>query len=110
VGTGVTLVASAKFLLDTNIIIGIDNGTAAASALLKENNVLVGDCAISQITRMETLGFQGLTTEAETRIKLLIGSVHVLQLDEIIEQETIALRRRVSLRLPDAIIVATARI
>jgi predicted nucleic acid-binding protein len=102
-------VGGTKFLLDSNIVIGIDNGSAPALGLLL-HNALVDECAISQVTRMEVLGFHALTELEEARIAILLGAVRVILLDEAIEQETIALRRRSRLKLPDAIIVATARV
>jgi predicted nucleic acid-binding protein len=102
--------SGAKFLLDSNMIIGIDNGFEPARALLLKYTANVEDCAISQITRIEVLGFHGLTAVEEARAKFIIGSVRVILLDESIEQETIVLRRRLRLKLPDAVIAATARV
>jgi len=43
-------------------------------------------------------------------IQRLLSKFHVILLDEQIEEATIALRRRARLKLPDAIIAATAHV
>jgi predicted nucleic acid-binding protein len=100
---------SLKFLLDTNILIGLDKGTPVAQALIARNNARPELCAVSQITRIELLSFQGLQPTELARIATLLAAVTVLLIDEQIEAETIALRRQHRLKLPDAIIAATAR-
>jgi predicted nucleic acid-binding protein len=109
-GSGVGRLADIKFLLDSNVVIGIDNGFVPARTLLERHAANVDACAISQITRIEVLGFGGLTATEEARVAQLIGALGVILFDERIETETIALRRRSRLKLPDAIIVATARV
>ena len=66
--------------------------------------------AISQISRIELLSFHALSKDDEHRILALLSAVQVILIDEGIERETIALRRRTRLKLPDAVIAATARV
>ena len=66
--------------------------------------------AVSQITRIELLSYHALSRNEEARILALLKSVAVIPLYERIEVETIALRKRTRLRLPDAIIGATAKV
>lgn len=98
-----------KFLLDTNVLIGLDKGTSAAKSLILANDARPELCAVSQITRIELLSFHGLEPEGLNRMTALVAAVSVILLDELIEAETIALRRQHRLKLPDAIIAATAR-
>ena len=49
-----------KCLLDTNIILGIVKGNADAVSKLK--GLDLKNCAFSSITRMELLGFPGITS------------------------------------------------
>lgn len=57
---------------------------------------------------MEALGFHGLTSEDQVRLRELISEVTVIGIDHDIKEKVIELRQTTSLRLPDAIIVATA--
>ncbi|MGA8172100.1 MAG: type II toxin-antitoxin system VapC family toxin [Methylocystis sp.] len=99
-----------EFLLDTNVVIGHLGGHESARALLVKHNAQLASLAVSQITRMELLGFPGLTGEDQSRIETLLSGVTVILLDEKIETEAIALRRRARLKPPDAIIAATAMV
>ncbi|MDR1656904.1 MAG: type II toxin-antitoxin system VapC family toxin [Deltaproteobacteria bacterium] len=97
---------SGKWVLDTNIIIGFVNGAEAATRLIVER----GDeelCA-SVISRVELLSFHSLPPDEERRIRQFLRYVTVIDFDEQVEMATIALRRLTQLKLPDAIIAATA--
>jgi predicted nucleic acid-binding protein len=63
---------------------------------------------ISIVTKLELLGFPGITVEQENDIYNFLGDVSVVPLTESIERETVAIRRTTRLKLPDAIIAATA--
>jgi predicted nucleic acid-binding protein len=94
-----------KFLLDTNIVIGLlKQGQAILPVEISNINI----CAISQITRMELLSFSRLTPEEESVIKKFISCVSVITLNEAIETATINFRRTQGGKLPDAVIIATA--
>jgi predicted nucleic acid-binding protein len=70
--------------------------------------LLHADCFASVITKLELLGYAHISTDEEQRIMDFLSSVVLLPLDEQIEGETILIRRATSLKLPDAIIGATA--
>ena len=97
-----------RFLLDTNIVIGLLQGTGAARDLLDARGASPDVCAVSQITRMELLSFPSITEDEEGKIAMLLAAITVLLLDDLVEKEAIQLRRRSRLKLPDAIIAATA--
>lgn len=99
-----------EFLLDTNVVIGHLDGREAARGLIQERNAPLARFAVSQVTRMELLSFPALTAAAQSRIELLLSSMTVILLDERIEAEAITLRRRTRLKLPDAIIAASAKV
>ena len=99
-----------KFLLDTNIVIGLLKGNPSAIELAESVNLDLSLSAVSQITRMELLGFRGVSDAEELRIKQFLQACHVLLIDEKVEDETIRLRKLTSLKLPDSIIAATARV
>lgn len=97
-----------EFLLDTNIVIGLLKGHAATVALAEHAQLVLNRAAVSQITRMELLGFPSLTEDEEHEIRAFLSSCRVCLLDEQVEAEAIRLRRKGRLKLPDAIIAATA--
>ena len=101
-------VTTPRFLLDSNIVIGLAKGPGAARALVDRRSAPPESCAISVITRIELFSTHLLTPTEEARINALLVTVKVYRLDEAIEQAIIALRRRSRLKLPDAIIGATA--
>jgi predicted nucleic acid-binding protein len=95
-----------QLALDTNAIIDFlkeKPGTFDLLTLVDEH-----ECFVSVITRLELLKFPAITSEEEARILDFLKLVPVLPLDADIESETIAISRATKLKLPDAIIGATA--
>jgi predicted nucleic acid-binding protein len=97
-----------KWLLDTNVVIGLLKQQTATIALIESHPFDLSQAAVSQITRMELLGFPGLVQEEEFAILDLLQNCRILFIDEAIEQKTIQLRRASHCKLPDAVIAATA--
>ena len=64
---------------------------------------------ISVITEIELLSYPLLNSEDESAIYDLLADVTIVDLSQDIKQSTISLRRQYRFKLPDAIIVATAR-
>lgn len=91
-------------LFDSNIIIDALNGVEAGRQALRGSN----DPAVSIVSWIEVLA--GCPSpEAEVRARTLLSSIAVLPLTEDIAESAIAIRRTTRLKLPDAIILATAR-
>lgn len=101
--------SSVRYLLDTNIVIGRLKKTANVLALARETGFDFDNSAISQITRIELLSFPRLEAQEEEQINAFLDDSHVILCDERIEQAAISLRRAHGLKLPDAIIAATAQ-
>ena len=99
-----------KWLLDTNMVIGLLKKRPAAIALAEAQNLEMNQAAVSQITRMELLGFPGIASGEETSIHAFLRNCHILLIDEAIENAAIQLRRSKACKLPDAIIAATAQV
>lgn len=97
-----------KCLLDTNVVIGLLKQHTAAIALIDAHQLDLNQVAISQITRMELLGYPGLPKEEERQIQGFLQNCRVLFIDETVEQRAIQMRRIDNCKLPDAIIAATA--
>ncbi|MBF0319634.1 MAG: type II toxin-antitoxin system VapC family toxin [Nitrospirae bacterium] len=91
-----------RFLLDTNAAIYLTGGSLATNSLPD------GEYGLSVITEIELLSFSALTIDEEKAIRTLIDSIERLPLSDIVRDGTIVLRRRNGLKLPDAVIAATA--
>jgi predicted nucleic acid-binding protein len=105
---GRCVVSGIKFLLDTNVIIGLLKNTPAALELVQENGLRPRFAAISQITKIELLGFHRITTDEEHEVLMFLKRVKVLPIDTSVEEQAIALRKLRKIKLPDAIVLATA--
>jgi predicted nucleic acid-binding protein len=97
-----------KYLLDTNFILGILKSDPLVLAQVSSRQLHVGECSYSAITRMELLGFHNITRVEEALIKQKLDRLSHLPLTENIENIVIALRQSRKIKLPDAIIAATA--
>lgn len=100
--------SGADFLLDSNVLIGLLNGHAPALQLLKQHQATPTRCAYSSITRMEVLGWADITPQQEAVITALFASMEHLPITDAVENATIRLRRTRKIKIPDAIIAATA--
>jgi len=97
-----------KYLLDTNFILGLLKLDAQVLAEFSARRILAGECAYSSITRMELLGFHRITQAEEVLIKRKLEHFSYLSLNKEIEDRVIALRQLRKIKLPDAMIAATA--
>lgn len=95
-------------LLDTNVVIGLLKGQPEDVALAGDAGLAPGRFGVSQITRMELLGYPGLTDAEDEAVRRWLALCRVLPIDDTTEARAVALRRRGLLRLPDAIVAATA--
>ena len=98
----------ALFLLDTNVVIGLLQGKTTILDLLSPRGIALENCAVSQITRMELFSFPGILPAEEKRISALRAKLEVLMIDDDVEERAVKLRLRTRIKLPDAIIAATA--
>ena len=98
-----------KYLLDTCFIIGLQNRNADTLAILNQKTIALTECAYSVITRLELLSFPNLSTVDESTLNTLLGAMVCLNLSDVIQAETIQIRRMRSVKLPDAMILATAK-
>ncbi len=75
---------------------------------MKANNLPEGGFIISFINELELLSYPSLTKSEENKIKDFIASIDVVDLNPSIKKETIRLRKKYLIKLPDAIICAAA--
>jgi predicted nucleic acid-binding protein len=100
--------AELKYLLDTNYILGLLKSDPAVLADISERKISVVQCAYSPITRMELLGFSGITETEDWLIRKRLQALSAISWSLAIEERTIVLRQSRKIKLPDAIIAATA--
>lgn len=98
-----------KFLLDTNFVLAILNEEESVIQIMANRAINDSDCAYSSITRMELLSFPKITPQDITLIESFLRRLHYASFSGEIEDGTILIRRRYKLKLPDAIIAATAQ-
>lgn len=96
-----------ELLFDTNILIYHLNGrlNEPGTDLLRQG--LSGQGAYSVISRIEVLGFEQ-SLAADTKAKRVLSRLIELPLTSEIAESTIILRKRFRIKVPDAIIAATA--
>jgi predicted nucleic acid-binding protein len=92
---------SPRFILDTNIALYHLSGQL-------QNNLPIGKYFVSVITEMELLSYPSLRSTEEQQIQRFLAQLQILNLTESIKQTAIELRKQNRLKLPDAIIAATA--
>ena len=93
-----------RAVFDTNILIDYLNGVEAAKAEIAR----YARPAISVISWIEVLA--GIKPGLETETRKFLSSFERLELTAEIAERTVALRRSAKMRVPDAIILATARV
>jgi hypothetical protein len=93
-----------KAVFDTNILIDYLNGIEAAQKELSQYR----DRQISVITFIEVM-VGAKESEEEKAIRGFLASFEVVELSAEIAQETISLRKSLRLKVPHAIVYATAR-
>jgi predicted nucleic acid-binding protein len=95
-------------VFDTNIMIYHLNGKLDEAAERMLEQALQENARISVITRIEVLGWPGQSEEAFQRAKNLLDQFNEQPLTDDIAGRCITLRRQRRLKVPDAIIAATA--
>lgn len=97
-----------RYLLDTNFILGLLKSQPAVLAEIAARKLSIAECAYSAVTRMELLGFPDISREEESLIRQKLERLTYLPLTRAIEDVVIGLRQTHKIKLPDAMIAATA--
>lgn len=93
-----------KAVIDTNILVDYLRGIALAGAEL----ALYKNPAISMISWMEVMA--GTTAPTESTSRAFLQSFELLPIDAKIAEQAVILRKTWHIKLPDAIIWATAQV
>jgi len=96
------------FLLDTNAVIQMFGGNLSVAQILESSDFV----AMSVITEFEFLSYSALTDSERMKFQAFKSRLHVYDVpsgDENLTQMIVGARQGYGMKLPDAIIAATAR-
>ncbi len=93
------------FLMDSNVVIDYFGNNLTGNAVSFIDNL---PAVISVITRIEILGWYNATPEQLSKLQNFVQQSLVYALTETIIQKNILLRQAHRIKLPDAIVAATA--
>lgn len=92
-----------SLIIDTNIALYLLGGDRTLSVVLDGETIY-----LSFISELELLSYQGLTEAERKVVNQFISDCIVIDINREIKDKTIVLRQTYRLKLPDAIIAATA--
>lgn len=93
--------------MDVNIVLDTNAVLYFMAGRLVEPLPQAGLC-ISVITEIELLSYPMLKSEDEKQIRQLFNNITIVDLNNTIKESAIYFRRNYRLKLPDALIIATA--
>jgi hypothetical protein len=96
----------AGYLLDSNAIIYFFNGEKKIADLIEKTK---DDLFVSFITKIEILAFEGADRAIQQKIEEFFDEIKIVLIDDGIIEKTIQYRKNTRLKIPDAIICATAK-
>ena len=96
-----------NYLIDTNVAIYYFGLALSTESEKFMDQILGKRYFISVINRIELLGFKRLNENESNALSSFISNSVVFDLEEDIILETIVIRKKYNLKLPDAIIAAT---
>ena len=92
-----------NIVADTSLLVNFFNGIEPAGKILKEQHVWV-----SAITEIELLSYSELKKQQTVIIRSFLEECTVTELSPVIRNIAIEVRKKDKLKLPDAVIAATA--
>ena len=92
-----------NIILDTNIVLYLLHGDEVLVEYLQDKTFY-----LSLVNEMELLGFKDITEDEEIVIKFFLDDCSVVDINQGIKDVAIKLRKTYSIKLPDAIVAATA--
>jgi predicted nucleic acid-binding protein len=95
-------------LIDTNVLIEALAGDATGDALERIKAALVDGASFSVITRMELPGWGGHTEQSRRATQALLDQLTEVGITPAVVSTVIGIRSNVAIKLPDAIIAASA--
>ena len=92
-----------NMVLDTNIVLFLLESDDILQQYLQDKTFY-----LSLVNEMELLGFKDITEKEEAIIGFFLEECAVIEINKGVKDIAIKLRRQYSLKLPDAIVAATA--
>lgn len=96
----------AGYLIDTNVAIGYLDNVLPESGLTFMDDIPV--IILSVVTRIELLSWRSATKSQLAVLESYIDDARVFDLSEAVIRKTIDIRKEQRVKLPDAVIAATA--
>jgi|688.fasta_scaffold1475370_1 predicted nucleic acid-binding protein len=93
-----------SFVLDTNIVLYLLSGNTTVAEIVDGSQ-----CYISFITQLELLGYKDISSKEQQKVKAFLVDCIIVDITEEIKKNTIALKQKYQIKLPDSIIAATAQ-
>jgi len=97
-----------KIVLDSNVVIYLSKGLLTIEDLLSFVECDSLEIWISLVTYMEVLSYEFQSFEEENFVKNLLHEFFILDIDKDVADKTIEIRKKYKIKLPDAIICASA--
>lgn len=99
---------SVRCLLDTNVLIDYINDSATPDFVANVEQALAAGSMVSVITTMELLGWRGHSEQSRRDAESLLSGLGEIGLSRSVVEQVINLRSSMAIKLPDAIIAASA--
>jgi predicted nucleic acid-binding protein len=93
-----------SFVLDTNIVLYLLSGNTTVAEIVDGSQSYV-----SFITQLELLGYKGISSREQQKIKAFLADCIIVDITEEIKRNTVVLKQKYQIKLPDSIIAATAQ-
>lgn len=97
-----------RCLIDTNVLIGYLDSSASPVFVANVEQALAAGSVVSVITTMELLGWRGHSEQSRRDAENLLHGMGEVGLARQVVDEVIKLRSLLAIKLPDAIIAASA--
>jgi predicted nucleic acid-binding protein len=92
-----------RIVVDTSLIINLFNGIKEVGELITGRNLF-----ISIISEIEVLSFPNITAKESELLKSFLSECYIVDIEPAIKDITIEVRSKFKVKLPDAVIAATA--
>lgn len=92
-----------RLFVDTNILLYFLDGDSDVIEMIADKNII-----ISFVSELELLAFPKISADSEETIKGLLSNCTIIDISPEIKDLTVEFRRKSKLKLPDAIVAATA--
>lgn len=92
-----------ELLVDTNILLYLLKGNDTLEGILQGKSLYV-----SFLTELELIGYKHITEKEERQIAQVLNECLIVPLNSSIKQHYVQIRKQYHLKLPDAIVAATA--